>query len=88
MWVTTSFVKCDSSPSCEIQEICDKMEMEGECWGVKYGVFQNEPGRVINQTLSQSQKKKIIKLKGMNMCNELCLRLVHVSISLVLFFCQ
>ena len=37
------------------------------------------------QTLSQSQKKKIIKLKGMNMCNELCLRLVHVSISLVLF---
>ena len=35
------------------------------------------------QTLSQSQKKKTIKLKGMNMCNELCLSLV--SISLVLF---
>ena len=30
VWVTTSFVKCDSSPSCEIQEkLCDKMEMEG-----------------------------------------------------------
>ena len=84
MWVTTSFVKCDSSPSCAIQEkVCDKMEMEGGCQGVKYGVFQNEPGRVIR--LSVSHRKKTIKLKGMNMCNELSLSLVHVSISFVLF---
>ena len=58
MWVTTSIVKCDSSPSCEIQEkVCDKMEMEG---GMPRCQVRGIPklARSNYQTLSQLQKKK------------------------------
>ena len=84
MWVTTSIVKCDSSPSCDIQEICDKMEMEGGMSGVSSTGYSKTSQVELSDSQSVTEKKKkTIKPKGMNMCNELCLSLV--SISFVLF---
>ena len=80
VWVTTSTVKCDRSPSCEIQEICDKMEMEEGMSGCQ---VRGIPKRARSSYQTQSVTEKKNKLKGMNMCNELCLSLV--SISFVLF---
>ena len=58
------------------------MEMEGGMSGVSSTGYS----KMSQVELSDSQpvtEKKTIKLKGMNMCNELCLSLV--SMSLVLF---
>ena len=65
-----------------------KWKWKGGCYVSSTG--NSKTARSSYQTLSQSQKKKPNQTQGneyQNMCNELCLRLVHVStgISLVLF---